>query len=258
MPKSIEEQKAEYAAQVKACVQALALANNSKVASYVVGEKPVEQLNLFTEGNLEKRFQKLNDQLDELHDVVEGLEDIIAEYVKTVPLAAYDTGSSDGVAFLDWWETKQVLSLEQRDYSLYVRGRYEVECLGSKNRIAHVHFQELAAMNDRVLKEMSQDSRMWIHLNPVRHVETFSTTVLLDDEADLPATIVFFPVENNVHLAVLEDDAKKLIAELELVLPIRVNELLAQVGSDGPLEMTKSDLMEMIQDLAQIGVIAFG
>ena len=86
----------EYALQIRRITQALAVAHNDVVRSDLLPADRLELVEMFTEGNLDKRFDKLTDQLELLEESFDDLPELISEYVRTIPLAAYDTGSSDG------------------------------------------------------------------------------------------------------------------------------------------------------------------
>jgi len=92
----------EYREQIVRCAQALAVANNAPVEKFVAGRSPAETLKMFTDGNLDKRFLKLQDHFEQMAPEFDGFDDLLERYVRSVPLAAYDTGSSASQRFLDW------------------------------------------------------------------------------------------------------------------------------------------------------------
>ena len=106
----IAETQDEYRRQIARCAQALAVARNQDVEGFVVGEAPAAVLSLFTDGNIDKRIQKLQDQCELLSEAFEDLDDWINKYVRHIPLDAYDTGSSDGNNFVRWLENRLPLT----------------------------------------------------------------------------------------------------------------------------------------------------
>jgi len=244
---------AEYRDQIARCAQALALAQNESVGLQLVGRNAAEALKMFTDGNLDKRFLKLQDHFTDLAAQFDGFDELLARYVRCVPLAAYDSGSSDGQRFLDWLCGTRRLTDVQRDYVACQRSRHAIEQLAEANRLAHVRFQEIWSARENFAQELETNRRLWLHLNPIRAWGVFRTRALLDDEADLPSTVLFFAVNSDIRTAVIEHDAEILIRELEARGPDHLDEL-----ATGPLEGTRSEMIEICLDLAEAGLLAFG
>ena len=245
--------RSEYRRQIARCAQALAMARNGEVEQDIVGEAPLEALAMFTDGNLDKRRLKLRDQFDLLNEAVDDLDDWIVKYIRTVPLAAYDTGSSDADAFLCWLSNRVPLTPEQQDFVTCQQSRYAVERAAEKNRLAHVHFQELHTLCDRLLPAWGTDTGLWIHLNPLTAWATLKTPALLDEDTEPPATVVFFPVEDIIRTAVLEPAGEAVVRDLETAGPCR----LANLVSHRP-ELNCEEIVEIGRDLAELGLAAFG
>ena len=243
----------EYREQIKLCARSLALAKNECVADLLAPGHSVPLVKMFTDGNLDKRFEKLSDHLELLADDFEDLEELIADYVKTVPLAAYDGGATDGERFLSWLAARRELTDEQRDVVRCQRSRHEVEFLAAGNRVAHVRFQELLQSIESFAPEWGTNADLWMHLNPIHVWATFHTRRLLDDDDELPASIVFFPVGNDIRTAVLEDDGKRLVERLEDLGPRRLDDLDLVVPGSG-----RAEIVDLCLDLADVGLAAFG
>ena len=65
----------EYAEQIRRCAQALAIAKNDQVTGDLANGHTMEMLKMFTDGNLDKRCQKLIDECEIMADEFEDLED---------------------------------------------------------------------------------------------------------------------------------------------------------------------------------------
>src|SRR5262249_52863462 len=67
--------------------------------------------------------------------------------------------------------------------------------------------------------EMAERPGLLIHLNPLRVRARFTTRVLVDEEASLPADVLFFPVGNDIRTALLEPAGLALLGGLEARAP---------------------------------------
>lgn len=208
---------------------------------------------MFTDGNRDKRVFKLKDRLDDLSTTFVDLESLIVEYISKMPLLAYDTGPSDSERFLRWLPSNHALTAEQLDYVTCQRCRNAVEMSAAGNRLAHVHFQELWPSWQRLSSELDTSAHIWIHLNPIRAWGTFRTFSLLDEEATLPATVLFFPVGDDIRTAVLEPEGRRMVELLRDVGPVRFDDLAPVV-----LQTERSEAREICHDLAEIGLAALG
>jgi hypothetical protein len=244
---------AEYRAQITACARALAVADNAVVAPFLPAGVADAAVKMFTDGNLDKRFQKLTDQLELLADSLDDLEELIVRYVRTVPLAAYDTGCTDAERFLLWLPEQRELTPAQRDLVACQRSRHAVEFAGRKQRLAHVRFQELASMAEPLSAEWGTNPELRIALNPIHVWATFETTALLDEDTDVPASVLFFAVRNEVRTAVLEADGRELVRALAISGPCRLDDLIF----GGAAGVEQDELIDLCRDLAEMGLAAF-
>lgn len=243
----------EYHAQVIRCAQALARARNEPIGRYLPDAGDLQRVKMFTDGNLDKRLWKLQDQLDFLSDAFADLDDLFARYIREVPLAAYDTGSVDCGRFLDWLCGGCTLTAEQADFVTCQKGRLAVESLAAKNRLGHVRFQELWALAAQFARDVQLRPNLWVHLNPIHAWGRFFTTALLEEDDESPATVMFFPVGNDIRTAVLEGRGLELVSRLETLRPCRVSQL-----SDGAGRPCRRDVQETLHELATVGLAAFG
>jgi len=201
----------DYASRLRQITHALAVGKNDLIAGEISRRDSVEQVRMFTSGNLEKRFDKLKDQLELLEDEIPELETLIEDYVLNQPLQAYDTGTSDTSSFMKWLSGRQALTPEQRDLTIVIRSRTAILEIGRRNRMAHVRFQELRSLVADLARELGENPSLRILLNPVCLWVAFESSLLLEDDADgvnPGGEALFYAYENEVRTAVLEDAAR--------------------------------------------------
>lgn len=243
----------DYRDQIQRCAQTMALGYAEDVRPFLANGMTVEQVKLFTDGNLDKRLGKILDQVDLLKASFDNLSDLVDEYILEVPLAAYDTGSSDGDRFLRWLKLTHVTTLEQQDHITCQLARHEVENVARKNRLGHVRFQELRSLTDRLTADLSTNPKLRIHLNPIRTWGTFQTNVLLDVEAAAPADVLFFANGQQIRTSVFEDAGKYFVETLASHGPFTLTDWMRLDRS-----ISRSDLIEFCLDAAEMGLVAFG
>lgn len=243
-----------YREQLARLVQHMTVPHRQEaVAGDLAAGSDASRVKMFVEGNLEKRLEKLESQLEFVAEAFDDFESLIIRYMRDCRLAAYDTGTSDGERMLTWLAETQTLTPEQLDYVACQRARHAVEQLARKNRLRHVGFQDLYTLAERTSQELGCNERLRVYLNPIRKWSRFVTGILLDDEATLPADVLFFPVGEEVSTAVLELEGQVLINELTDFQPCTLAEWAAlsqQAGTD--------ELIETCRDLSAMGLVAFG
>lgn len=242
-----------YREQLRHYAQTMALGDPRGAAAGLKAGMPGERVLMFTDGNLYKRYEKLQTACEMLADGLEELDQHIEEYIKQVPLAAYDSGAADAERFLVWLNEHADLTDEQEDYVRCQRGRHAVEFVAVKQRLAHVRFQELLSMNERLLPELETNGRLTVHLNPIHVWSRFETKALLGDDDAAPATVLFFPVGQDIRTAVIEPDCEELIRLLEQQGVMRIKDLRKLYHGDGRLM-----LVPLLRDLAEMGMVALG
>ncbi len=243
----------EYRDQIVRCAQSLAIAKIETVSHDVDDRFTLDQVKMFVDGNLDKRYQKLLDQVELLNDAFDDLEDLVVDYVKTIPLAAYDTGCSDGTRFLQWIAETRRPSLSQTDFINCQLCRNEIEDIARAHRTAHVRFQELWSTADTLAGQLGENPSLSIFMNPVCIWSTFQSQALLDDDTPAPTRVLFFVAGSDIRTSVLEVSAQSLLSSLERLTPCSLDEWLA----DSP-HTDRDDLMELCRDSAEMGIIAFG
>ena len=242
-----------YRDQIQRCAQAMALGHNEDVRPFLARGVRVEQVKLFTDGNLDKRFEKVLDQVVLLKSAFDTLDDLVAEYIREVPLAAYDTGCSDGDRFLKWLTLTHVTTSQQQDHITCQLARHEVEAIARKNRLGHVRFQELWSMASKLANDIESNAKLRILLNPIRTWATFQTNVLLGKDAQTPADVMLFACGSQIRTSVFEEIGQQHIATLASHGPIKLTDWTRLERS-----ASRSDLIEFCLDAAEIGLLAFG
>ncbi len=242
-----------YAAQIQRCARALSLGKNDQVTGDLCIGHTLEMLKMFTDGNLDKRYEKLVDQFEFMQEEFEDLDEMIVEYVKTIPLSAYDTGCTDAKMFLEYLEATLTLTPEQHDCIACQHARYALESLAMEHRMEHVHFQEISTLVDAFAPDWGINPDLWVHLNPIRIWATFQTTLFLEEEDETPATVLFYPVHESIRTAVLEDEGFVVAQFLETRPRFRLDDPdWEQTG------LSRHVRVEVCKDLAEIGLAAFG
>lgn len=250
---TLTSKSTDYRDQIQRCAQTMALGCVEDVRPFLANGMTVEQVKLFTDGNLEKRFEKVLDQVELLKAAFDNLDDLVNEFILEVPLAAYDTGCSDGDRFLRWLKLTHVPTLEQLDYIACQLARHEVEIVARSNRLGHIRFQELRSMTDRLTEELPTNPKLRIHLNPIRTWGTFQTNVLLDEESTVPANVLFFANGQQIRTSVFDADGKYFVETLASHGPITLTDWKRLDRST-----SRSDLLEFCLDAAEMGLVAFG
>ena len=210
-------------------------------------------LKLFAEGNLKKRREKLRAQLESVAEAFDDLEDLVSAYVRSVPPVAYDVTVSDGERFLSWLERTGELTPRQRDYVACQQARLTVEAAARADRPGHRRFQELWSLTSQLAAELDTATSLRASLNPIRAWSRFLTTALLDDDATLPADVLFFAASEEIRTAVLDLHGRELVEELAARGPCTLDEWATQSQ-----HADREELVTLCRDLAEMGLVAFG
>lgn len=242
-----------YRDQIQRCAQTMALGYVEDVRPYLASGERIEHVKLFTDGNLDKRIDKVLDQVAMLKPAFARLDDLVSEYILEVPLIAYDTGCSDGDRFLRWLGLTQETTPEQQDYIACQLARHEVEHIARKNRLGHVRFQELRSLTDRLKADLGTNPKLRVHLNPIRTWTTFQTTVLLDEDVTNPADVLFFACGNQIRTSAFEAAGQYFVETVAAHGPLT---LLDWKRLDRSL--CRSEVIEFCLDAAEMGLVAFG
>ena len=243
-----------YRAQLQRIARAMSMARSADVyGDLEAGSKP-ELLKEFVDGNLDKRFDKLDKQLELVKESLgEQFEQYAVEFIKALPLGAYDSGQYDGEKFLAWLVENKSLTPVQRDHVACQRARHAIECIGRNQRLPHVRFQELASLAGELADDLETNPGLQIHLNPIRVWSQFETGVLLDEEdVDSPIDVLFFAVGNDTSTAVLEAEGRNPVEQLASLQPVTLATWAALSE-----HADRDELIELCRDLAAMGLVAF-
>jgi len=243
-----------YQRQIVRLVKAMSRAEDeAAVANDLAAGSDAACVKMFVDGNLEKRRDKLEHQLEFVAEAFEEFDELIREYIRSGSSLAYDTAESDGERMLLWLTETKSLSPEQLDYITCQRARHAVEDLARKSRLKHVRFQELCSLTDRWLLEFDSSADLQVYLNPIRVWSRFETLALLDEDSTPPANVLFYAAGEEVGTAVLELEGQALINELADYQPCTLAEWVTLTSQAEPAE-----LIETCRDLAEMGLVAFG
>jgi hypothetical protein len=212
-----------------------------------------ERPRIFSVGSHAQRLRKLHEACSLLADGMDDLEELIVKYVREVPLSPRITGRTDAERFLNWLDNHETLSAEHRDYVRCQQGRNVVEFVAVMRRLAHVRFQELLSMNERLLADLETNPRLVVHLNPIHVWSRFETRALLDEEDSVPASVLFFPVGSEIRTVAIEPEAEELIQTLDRAGAARVKDLKKLWPKE-----EHDVLRELLTELAEMGVVALG
>ena len=247
------KQRETYKQQLQRIARAMATARSADILGDLEeGSKP-ELLKEFVDGNLDKRLDKLDKGLELVKDSLgEQFEEMAVEFIKSLPLGAYDSGQYDGEKFLVWLVENKSLTPEQHDHVACQRARHAIENLGRNKRLAHVRFQECASLADELANDLETNPDLQIHLNPIRVWSMFETGELLGENIDEPIDVLFFAVRNETSTAVLEVNGRELVKELATLAPVSL--ATWAVLSE---HADRDELIELCRDLAEMGLVAF-
>ena len=244
----------EYPRQLRRLVQAMSMPNRERgVAASLSPQSTPSRVKMFVDGNLEKRRDKLEKQLEFVAAAFEDFDEMIVEYIKAGPLAAFGCAASDGEQMLKWLVGSRAVTAEQRDYISCQQARHAVEQRARRDRLAYVRFQELSSLVDELLPQVGRDDRLRLWLNPTRVWATFETTELVDEDVEPPVNVLFFGSRGAVASAVLELEGQALLNELADYQPCHISQW-AEVSSWAD----RDELIEFARDLAEMGLVAIG
>lgn len=177
-----------------------------------------------------------------------SLDRLIGDYVRSVPPAAHS--ETDTERFMTWLEDREYVNPEQRDLLLCLYSRRAVETAALHKRLAHARFSELLVRTPALLKTLTPLSAETIRLNPVHIWAIMQTRVLLDEESDLPAHVLFYQIGDEVSTAILRGDVLPLVRMLEH-RDVKVSELFRDMTFD-----QEDRLMDLLHQLAEMKIIA--
>ncbi|MFG0333344.1 MAG: hypothetical protein ACF8TS_08290, partial [Maioricimonas sp. JB049] len=175
---------------------------------------------------LDQRCRALFDACDLPADGFDQLEELIGEYVRSVPLDRRADGNSDAERFLQWLAEQEDLTDEQRDYVACQQGYRAVEFVALAQRLAHTRFQGRLLLNEQNLPQLGRNDNIELMLNPIHVWAVFETRALIAEDEPLPASILFFPVGQEIRTVIVDPPAEELIRFLADAGTIRSRALM--------------------------------
>lgn len=241
-----------YQQQLRHLIRSMSMPNReSRVAGSLASVSTPDRVKLFVDGNLEKRLDKLQAQLSFVAEIFTDFDDLIVEFIRAEPLAAFGSAVSDGDAMLRWLLSNKEVTPEQRDYISCQQARHAIEEIARSNRTSYLRFQELASVAGALLPQLGTDPNLRIALNPTRAWATFETSSLLDDGVEAPANVLFFATRGEIATAALELEGQALLNELIDYQPCTLTDW-SRVSAWGD----RNELLAFCHDLVEIGLIA--
>lgn len=255
MTREVEKQET-YREQLARLARSLAHARDEDVLNDLASGTPLSRVTMFTAGNLDKRFEKIRKQVEFVGDAFDDLDGLIDEFITSTALLAYDTGVSDGEQFLQWLERSQHPGAEQRDYITCQRARHAVEEIARRDRLGHIHYQELLSLADQLAAELDFNRALRVHLNPIHAWSQFETRVLLDNSAETPAVVLFYAVKDDVRTALLEPDGIERVRELGKRGECTLDQWRHRIRSRCECDATRAELAGFCRELTMLGLVA--
>jgi hypothetical protein len=244
--------QSSYATQIRAWARAIAAGRPQALAAAVHHQARGDLVQFFVDGNLEKRQDKLVRSLEFLAPLFPRFDELTERYMRAVPMVAYDSGQLDAGRMLDWLLENVSLSLEQRDFVACQHARQLVQDRAALYRSEHRAFQRLRREQANSALDWQADLWLLIHLNPVRAWMRLATPSLVSDGVVLPAWVLCYPLESELHSAVLGLEARRMLLDLERQAPCTFDEFIPSLENS-----TTDDILELGQSLADVGIVAF-
>lgn len=229
-------------------------------------------LRVMPDHNEQQRALGLKGACELLADGFDDLDRYIADYIHEVPLQVGGGKAEDVERFLQWLARRDDVSEEQRDFIVCQRARQAVEFVALARRLAHARFQLLlksscvASVPDtrpvpdlterwrkrpgysHLREELELNRRLTVHLNPVHVWATLETPALLEEGEPVPATVLFFPVGDEVRSAVVDEEVQQLVQALAHG-PRRVKQIAQR--TELPVEI----VIDLLTELAELGLV---
>jgi hypothetical protein len=246
-PSSLEE----YRRQLDRCAEAMAIAHNASVAEYLPPGDSPDLVDLFTDGNIDKRYEKLRDHLELFSDFPD-LDACLENYIRSIPLDAYATTVRDADRFLQWLEQRHKFTPEEQDIITCQRARHQIEILAAGARARHLRFQDLRSVSEELRTEFGMNTGVRIEINPIHQRVCFHTMALFEgeDDIELPVNALFFPVQIDIRTVVLEQAGVWLVDALAKGDRHTYSELLSHFPGSA------NELLDVCSDFIDVGMAA--
>jgi hypothetical protein len=161
--------------------------------------------------------------------------------------------AGDGWRFAEWLKETHDLTARLTDRVSWLCGRFAVEEKGRKNRLAHVHFQDLLSVADRLLAGLTTGDSPSVHLNPTRVWARLTTAELLAGDFTTPVDVLLLAVESDIRTLIMDPLGQALMRELEVLGPCTLDTwacLSEQAGHE--------EIVEFCRRSVEQGLVALG
>ena len=240
-----------YREQIEHWAHALSTGAIDRLREAVEDGVTSEQVVLFVDGNVEKRYDLLLRLLEFVEPAFENYHELVEQFVIEHPFQALDSTTRDADRCLQWIEETQPLTPEQTDYLACQKARHAVEEMGAEQHLEHVRFCEVRTVTSKLLGDLESDGRLMLHINPIHVWTQFHTLSLLDDDMTLPADVVFYASGSEIRTAVVNETARLLLQELDEFGPVSLDEWALRTSHSG-----RTGIVAACKELAELELIA--
>lgn len=199
----------------------------------------------FLDNGVGERRKLLRQELAFVALAFDDFEDLVSDYVRSMPQTAYDPARSDREQFLCWLRQTRLLTAMQGDFVAYQEAEYAVAALARTRRPQHLTFQRMATRARQRTARLDTDSALLIHLNPIR-----MWTRLALPGRDL-GEVLFFAAGDRVASVGLDSPAPE-IAHLLATRPRTLEECTSRLRP-----VSREEIAVACRDLADKGLVAF-
>jgi hypothetical protein len=251
------EKQETYREQLPRLAHCLCAGRSADVVDDLAPGSTPARLKLFGDRNTQERIESLLRQLDFVSPAFAGLDELAGSFVRSLPPAWCENPAHDGERFLDWLEETQQPQAAQRDYIGCQRARFAVEEAARQNRLGHVRFQDLLSLAGSLADELETNRSLELCLNPIRAWSRLETSELPGHAASLPATVVLYPVGDEIRTLVLDTEGLARVRELAAFGPVTLDawqNLLEPFA--GLREISRRELASLCRELVRLGLVA--
>jgi hypothetical protein len=241
-----------YRQQITGLARALATARSDDVRGGLADPATLPGVEWYLTSCAGQRYRSLTKGTELLTEAFADLHELKLAYIREVPLAAYDPNSGDGKRFLEWLKLTREMTPEEQDYWDCQWAPHAIAALARKNRLGHLHFQELCSVAGLLASELETNPDLRVVLNPIRSWAQFRTTALLEGAGTPPVDVLFFATGIEVSTAVLEPPGPALVRELADSGPWTLDEWACLSK-----QADREQLAALCRDLAAMGLVAF-
>jgi hypothetical protein len=241
-----------YRDQITRCARGLATARCEEVQAGLASGSSGAGVERYLQSCSGQRYRSLAQGTELLAGGFDDLHELRLEYIRDVPLAAYDPNSGDARRFLEWLKRTRDLTPEQQDYWTCQWAPHAIADEARRNRSGHLRFQELRSVAGLLAGELETNPGLRVVINPLRYWSQFLTTALLEGAGSPPIDVLFFALGTEISTAILEPPAPALLDELGSLGPCTLEQWL-----DRSEEADPQTLIAMGRNLAQMGLVAF-